>query len=148
MNNYPVWWDNTITIYNKYEDEQTHIISWYRKVLDKCFFKNVGNKVSINNVELETDDTICRIPKKDDYMKPHLWVALPNDQKSEYFTIRVGDIIVPDEIQEDINEYIEGHRSTDFIAKYKNLQGCITVEAVGNNTGIGRGNEHYRVSGK
>lgn len=147
MNRYAVWWDDTITVYNKYEDPQTHMIRWYRTVLDGCFYKSVGENVKINNVEVDTNNVLCRIPKKENYMKPHLWIALPNDEKSNYFTLKQGDIIVEDAVDEDIDEYSSGHRSTDFVAKYKALQGCLTVERVGDNTGVGRGNEHYRVSG-
>ena len=147
MNRYAIWWDDTVTVYNKFEDPQTHVILWYKTVLTGCFYKSVGENVKINNVEIDTNTILCRIPKKENYMKPHLWVALPNDEKSDYFTLKQGDIIVDGEIDEDIDEYASGHRSTDFVAKYKTLQGCMTVERVGDNTGIGRGNEHYRVSG-
>ena len=147
MNNYAEWWDDTVTVYNKWEDPQTRRISWYRTILTDCFYKDVGENVKINNVDLETDNILCRIPIKDNYMKPYLWVALPNDQKGDFFTLKQGDIIVEGEVLEDIDEYTQGHRSTDFTAKYKALQGCMTIERVGDNTGVGRGNEHYRVSG-
>ena len=147
INNYAVWWDDTITVYNKYEDLQTHLITWYKTILTNCFYKDVGEDVKINNVELETNNIICRIPVKDNYMKPSEWVALPNDEKKNWFTLRQGDIIVEGAVDEDIDEYTSGHRSTDFTAKYKMLQGCMTIERVGDNTGVGRGNEHYRVSG-
>lgn len=147
MNNYAIWWDDTVTVYNKHEDPQTHLIKWYKSVLTDCFYKDVGENIKINNVELETNNILCRIPIKDNYLKPHLWVALPNDEKSQWFTLKQGDIIVEGEVDEDIDEYASGHRSTDFIAKYKALQGCMVIERVGDNTGVGRGNEHYRVSG-
>lgn len=147
MNRYAIWWDDTVTVYNKYEDPQTHKITWYRTVLTNCFYKSVGENVKINNVDIDTNSILCRIPKKENYMKPHLWIGLPNDEKSDYFTLKQGDIIVADEVDEDIDEYTSGQRSTDFVAKYKALQGCLTVERVGDNTGVGRGNEHYRVSG-
>ena len=38
MNDYPIWWNTTITIYNKYEDPQTHVITWFRKVVNGAFF--------------------------------------------------------------------------------------------------------------
>lgn len=147
MNNYAVWWDDTVTVYNRYEDPQTHVISWYRTVLTSCFYKSIGENVKINNVEVDTNNILCRIPRKDNYMKPYMWIALPNDQKGDYFTLKQGDIIVEGSIDEDIDEYVEGHRSTDFVTKYKALQGCLTIQEVGDNTGIGRGNEHYRVNG-
>lgn len=147
MNNYAVWWDDTVTVYNGYEDPQTHLKKWYRTVLTGCFYRDIGENIKINNVELETNTLLCRIPIKDNYMKPYLWVALPNDEKSRYFTLKQGDIVVEGEVTEEIDEYSSGHHSTDFVAKYKALQGCLTIERVSDNTGVGRGNEHYRVSG-
>ena len=147
MNNYAIWWDDTVTVYNKYQDNVTHLIKWYRTVLTNCFYKSVGENIQINNVELDTNSILCRIPIKSNYMKPYLWNALPNDEKADYFTLKQGDIIVEGEVDEDIDEYTSGHRSSDFVAKYKALQGCLTIEQVGDNTGIGRGNEHYHVRG-
>ena len=34
MNNYPSWWDTTVTIYNRYEDPQTNLVSWHRHVVE------------------------------------------------------------------------------------------------------------------
>ena len=147
MNNYAVWWDDTVTVYNGYEDPQTHLKKWYRTVLTNCFYKDVGENIKINNVELDTNTILCRIPIKSNYLKPYEWIALPNDQKSNFFTLKQGDIIVEGEVTEEIDEYSKGQRSTDFVAKYKALQGCLTIERVGDNTGIGRGNEHYHVRG-
>ena len=147
MNNFAPWWDTTITIYNKYEDSLTHVIRWFSTVVSKCFYKSVGETVALNNVKLDTNNIICRIPEQSNYLAPHMWVDLSNDQKPNYFTLRPGDIIVVGEVQEEIDEYTAGHRSTDFIKKYKALQGCLTVQEVGNNTGVGRGSQHYRVNG-
>ena len=147
MNNYAIWWDDTVTVYNRYEDPLTHVVRWYRTVLTQCFYKSVGENVKINNVEVDTNNILCRIPKKDNYMKPYQWVALPIDQKGSWFTLKQGDIIVEGEINDEIDEYTAGKRSTDFVKKYKALQGCLSIQEVGDNTGIGRGNEHYRVNG-
>lgn len=147
MNNYPIWWDSTITVYNRYEDEQTHVIKWYRTVLDKCFYKSVGNTINIDNVKLDTNNIVCRIPKKDNYLAPHKWIELSNDDKAAFFTLRQGDIIIVDEVSDNIDEYTAGSRSTDVLKKYKSLQGCLTIQEVGDNTGTGRGDEHYRVNG-
>ena len=60
MNIYAVWWDDTVTVYNKYEDAQTHLITWYKIVLTGCFYKSVGENVKVNNIELDTDSILCR----------------------------------------------------------------------------------------
>lgn len=147
MNIYPVWWDTTITIYNKFTDPQTRVISWYKHTINNCFWKYTGDKINIGETVVETDNTICRIPKDDNYLDKYAWESLTNDKMSEYFTIGVGDIIVKGEVSDIIDEYTAGHRSSDIMAKYKRLQGCIMIESFSINTGVGRCSEHYYVKG-
>lgn len=144
---YPVWWETTITIYNRYEDPNTQVVRWFSHVVNNCFWKYVGDKISINNVTLETNNTICRIPKDPKFLEKYQWIKLPNDMMENYYTLGRGDIIVRGEVTDVIDEYTTGTRSTDLIAKYKELQGCIEVEEVAINTGRGRNNEHYFVKG-
>lgn len=147
MQNYPVWWETTLTIYNKYEDPQTNLITWYRYVIDGAFWKYVGDKVTINDVTLETNNTICRIRKDKHFLPRHEWIKKPNDLMENFFTLGRGDIIVKGEVDDIINEYQSGKRSSDIIAKYKELQGCMTIEEIAINVGSGRCNEHYFVKG-
>lgn len=147
MNNYPSWWNTTITIYNRYEDAQTNLVSWFRHVVDGAFWKYSGNKVVVGNVALETKDIICRIRKDERFKEKHEWIAVPNDSMSNYFTLSQGDIIVKGEVNDTINEYQSGKRSSDLKKKYKGLQGCLEIQEWSNNTGGGRGNEHYFVKG-
>ena len=147
MNNYPSWWDTTITIYNRYEDPLTNIVSWFRTVINGAFWKYAGNKVVVGKTVLETKDIICRIRKDDRFRDKFQWIQIPNDQMSAYFTLSQGDIIVKGEVTDEINEYVSGKRSTDLKKKYKELQGCIEIQEWADNTGGGRGNEHYYVKG-
>ena len=147
MNN-PIWWDTTITIYNKYEDPQTHVVSWYRSVVSGCFWKASGDKVSVGSVELNSKSILCRIPKDSRFLEKFDWEQLPNDQMSAHFTLGLEDIIVKGEVSDVINEYADGHRSTDLLDKYKPSQRCFEIEEYSNNTGAGRNNEHYFVRGK
>lgn len=148
MNNiYPPWWDTTITIYNRYEDPQTHIVRWYRTVVTGAFWKYTGDKTVINKVVLETNNTICRIRKDDRFLPKYMWVSLPNDQMQNYFTLSQNDILVYGEVDDTIDEYTSGKRSTDLEKKYKYLQGCIRVESDAINVGVGRCSEHYYVKG-
>lgn len=147
MNSYGSWWNTTVTIYNRFEDPQTQVVRWFRHVVHKAFWKDAGNKVTIGNVTLESNNIICRIRKSDKYLPKHLWVAVPNDEMSNYFTLGQGDIIVYGEVDDDIDEYTSGHRSSDLKTKYKKLQGCMEVQQCADNTGGGRGNEHYYASG-
>ena len=147
MNNYPSWWNVTVTIYNRYEDPQTNLVSWFRHIVTGAFWKYSGNKVVVGNTVLETKDIICRLRKDDTFLEKHEWIALPNDQMLNYFTLASGDIIVKGESLDEINEYQTGKRSSDLKKKYKALQGCLEIQEWSNNTGGGRGNEHYYVKG-
>ena len=44
MNVYPIWWDTTVTIYNKIQDPQTRVVSWQRTVIPNGFWKYVRGK--------------------------------------------------------------------------------------------------------
>ena len=96
---------------------------------------------------IETKDIICRIPKRDDFMEKYLWLQLPNDEMADYFTLGENDIIIKGEVDDEVDEYTTGHRSSDLVSKYKALQGCMTINRVAINIDGGRGNEHYYVKG-
>lgn len=145
---YPIWWDATLTIYNQYKDPQTKVVSWFKTVVNGCFWKYTGNKVTVGQVELETNTTICRIPKDARFLERYVWEALPNDQMANHFTLSPGDIIVKGEVEDTIDEMDKGKRSTDLIAKYKRLQGCIVIQRFTDNTGVGRNDKHYYVVGE
>ena len=82
------------------------------------------------------------------FLPKHEWIELPNDEMEEYFTLGKGDIIIRDRVEDEVDEYTSGHKATDLVNKYKDLQGCMTIDKVTINTGGGRGNEHYLVKGK
>lgn len=143
---YPIWWDSTITLYNRYEDSVTGVITWHRTVLSNCFYKETGQKIKIGQVELESDNVTCRIPENNKFKQAYEWMKLPNDEMSSYFTLNTGDIVVKGEVDDEINDYLSGHRSSDFLNKYK-YRGIFRIENVGINTGTGRGLPHYYISG-
>ena len=144
----PPWWEKTITVYNRYEDPTTRVITWHRHKIDDCFWTYEGNQLTIGNTTLETNTTICRIPQDKLYLEKYQWNALPNDSLNNYFTLGVGDIIILGDVSDVVDEYASGHRSTDLINKYKDLQGCIIVQNVVNNTGTARCIPHYLVRGE
>jgi len=145
--NYPQWWDTTLTIYNRYEDKMTQVVTWFRHTVENCFWKYTGNTVNIGQTILATKDIICRIPEQEDFLERYQWEQLPNDEMSDYFTISPEDIIVKGDVDDVIDEYTKGHRSTDLLEKYKRLQGCMQVEEVALNVGGGRNEPHYYVKG-
>lgn len=144
---YPEWWDTTVTIFNKFTDPTTKVVVWYATVVENTFWKYVGEKINIGKTVIETNNTICRIRKDDRFLEQYKWLQVPNDEMSNYFTVGKGDIIVKGAVEDVIDEYVAGKRSNDLIAKYKKLQGCMTVDEVAINVGAGRCNEHYLVRG-
>ena len=149
MNNeiYPEWWDTTVTIYNKFTDPLTQVVTWYRTVVDGVFWKYVGDKVTVGQTVLETNNIICRIRKDDRFLPKHEWVKKPNDKMSDYFTLSKGDIIIVGNVKDTVDEYQSGKRSNDLLKKYKDAQGCMSIERIAINVGAGRCNEHYYVKG-
>ena len=144
---YPVWWDTTVTIYNRYENPLTHAITWYRHVVNGCFWKDTGNKITVGNTVLETNDIICRIPEQSNFVTRDVWVAKTNDAKKDFLTLGHEDILIKGSVEDVIDEYTAGSRSSDLLSKYKALQGCMQVNAFSINTGAGRGEPHYYVRG-
>ena len=147
MSNFPSWWDSTITIYNKHTDPTTKVTKWYRHSIEnQCFWKIAGTKVNVGEVVLDTESTVCRIPKQADFKKSAEWTALPNDEKPNYFTLQPNDIVIDALVEDEIDEYQSGKRSTDIINKYR-AQGCITINTVALNTMTGMINPHYYIRG-
>lgn len=147
MNNYPEWWNQTLTIYNKYEDPQTGMVSWKRAVVDRCFWQYTGHKFIINGSIIEANVTICRIPKDPRFVERYIWESLPEDERDAYFTLSIGDMLVKGKVEDEIDEYSSGLRSSDFLTKYKHLQGCTIIGRVAIDTDGGRVNEHYHIRG-
>ena len=145
---YPIWWDTTVTIYNKFIDAQTQVVSWYRTVVTDCFWQLTGTKVQVGDTSLDAKSITCRIPKDEKFLEKQEWVKLPNDEMNSYFTVAPEDIIVKGECDFVIDEYVKGSRSTDLLGLYRNYQACMEITEYSNNTGIGRNNEHYLARGK
>lgn len=147
MNNYPSWWDETVTVYNKYEDQKTHRVTWYRHVVYGCFWKNAGKQLVASNNVVETTSIICRIRKDVDFLPRYEWLQLADSgDVGTCYTLASGDIIILGNVPDEINEYESGSKSTEVLAKYKDF--CMIIETVTVNVGGGRGNEHYHVRGK
>ena len=147
MNNYPQWWNTTLTIYNRFIDYQTQITHWYKHTVNNCFWSYDGSKLTVGNVIVDSTSILCRIPIQSNFKEGFEWIQLPNDEKNNYLTLNPHDIIVRGNVSDEINEYVQGQRSTDLIKKYKDLQGCTNIQQVSINTGGGRVNEHYLVRG-
>lgn len=148
MNNFPSWWDKTITLYNKVTNNELKRVDWYRHVITNCFYSHKLESVIVGKIKLESDISVCRIPVSDMFMGRKEWLKLSDEDKHQYFTLCSGDIIVEDEIDFEIDERKQGRRSSDLIKDNSEWPGCFTIETVNINVGGGRGNEHYHVKGK
>jgi len=146
-NVYPSWWNQTITVFNKYEHPDTRVITWYKTILTGCFWKYTTNKITMGDTTLETNVTLCRVPVNPMFKERYEWEKLTANVRGNFFTFGPGDIIVKGEVADTVNEYEAGKRSSDLMKKYKRLQGCMLIEACSINTGGGRGSEHYLVRG-
>lgn len=146
---FPVWWDTTVTIYNKFVDTQTSVVKWYKTVVTDCFWQLTGTEVKVGNTTLDSKSIVCRIPKDDRFLEKQDWIKLPNDEMEDHFTLAQNDIIVKGECDFVIDEYTKGSRSTDLLSKYREYQACMEITECGNNTGAGRAPiEHYVARGK
>ena len=145
MSNYPEWWDKTVTVYNKYKDPTTAVVTWHSTKIAGCFWKDVGVKLEVGNTSIVTSDIICRIPKQASYLSPFDWYELQD--KSGAFTLKQGDIIVLGEFNDEIDEYTRGQRSTDLLEKYHEIDSCMEIKKVAVDTMTGMLSPHYRIVG-
>lgn len=141
MNNYPEWWNDTITVFNKHTDPTTDIVTWHKTVITDCFWKEAGIKVLVGTTVIDTNSVICRIRVSEDFIDPMTWKTM-SDVSGRGFTLQPGDIIVKGEIPDTIDEYTKGQRASDLMEKYVN---CLMIDLATINVGGGRGNEHYLV---
>ena len=156
MSNFPfAWWDKTITIYNRVVDPTTQRISWYRTVVTNCFWKRVNTifnmgryGVSTLGVRIENSDITCRIPENGQFVNKRTWDSLSESDRENYFTLANGDIIILGEVDDVIDEYTAGQRSTDLLAKYKAYDESLEIDTYVDNVQTGVSLPHYRVVGK
>ena len=148
MSRYPRWWNRTITIYNRYEDPVTNVVTWIRHTVSGCFVKKANNRVTIGQTVLESNSVIVRIPEGNSYMTYGSWIQMTNDKRPSRYTLHQGDIVIFDNVNDIINEYSSGHRSTDVISKYKALDKCMIIANIAENIGGGRVDPHYYISGE
>lgn len=147
MNHYASWWDDTVTLYNKFIDPTTKKTLWFRHVIPGCFYNHKIEKITVGNTTIDSNVSICRIRVSDDFVDRKAWLDLTSDEKKTHFTLGAGDIVVADEVTFEIDEYTSGQRSSDLIKENHEWPGCFTIESVNINVGGGRGNEHYHVRG-
>lgn len=154
MNSLPFpWWDKTITIYNKFVDPTNQRVTWYRTVVENCFWKQVNDLYNMGRygmstvgIQLEVKEIVCRIPQDDRYVNKKTWKEL--EDRANYFTLGNGDIIILGEVDDVIDDYTAGQRATDVLAKYKEEDAGLEIYTYVDNVREGITLSHYRVVGK
>lgn len=143
-NKYPVWWDKTITIFNKIVASDGKV-SWQSTVIENCFWKYINSTKYVDNVKMQTKEVICRIPEQDNYVPYLTWKDLAD--KTGSFTLRNGDFVVYGEVTDTIDEYTKGQRATDVLNKYREVNLAFQIDVFTDNTGDVLCAEHYRLGG-
>lgn len=139
-----MFWNKTLTIYNKHEDENG-LITWYRHRIQNCFYKTTRTNNTIGNMQVLIENNIVRIPAQNNFLTAHEWNLLSPDKRGKFLTLQAGDLIILGGILDEIDEYCNEKRSSDLIAKYKTL-GSMFVDSVNiNDFMLGA---HYLVRGK
>ena len=137
---YPKWWDKTVTLYNRHEDNSGRV-TWCRKIIKGCFVKTVPMLVLAQGVGVQKSQNIIRLRKTADYLSPIEWKT--SIEKTKKFTLQNGDIVVIGTAYDDINEYSQEQRSADLLKKYGNNAFLILSASV-NDYGS---KPHYKVTG-
>lgn len=135
---YPKWWTDSITIYNKWIDEDK-IVHYKRTIIKNCFFK-LASTIKEEQGDISSKrGFIVRIPQSGDYIDSLEW-----NETLEKFTLDIDDIIIKGEIEEEIDENTKGSRMNDLLDKYK--KNAFTIKKVQENTKISL--PHYLVTGE
>ena len=142
MNNYPIWWNTTVTLYNRHEAKNGEI-TWYRTVLTGCFWKYITDYTRTADATEMTKVLLCRVRKNNNFLVDHEWYE--STDKETYFTFNEGDILIEGEVEDTVDEYTKGSRSSDLLKKYKSR--CAQITECRINVGEGRVSEHYVVRG-
>jgi len=122
---YPVWWNKTITLYNKLEATDGSVI-WERTAITDCFF-------AVKSERVVSGDNIIVSP-----------VFVVRIQPGKLIQANTGDIVVLSDVDDIIDETQKGLRSSDLLSKYG--QSAFLVRVYKDNTGVPTaGLPHYYI---
>ena len=140
-------YNQTITLYNCLRaadnpDEKKDI--WYRKVLERCFYKSaIGRSEYASRDPKMVSDYTVRIIESDRYKPYHEWINLPEEQREQYFTCSIKDIVVKGTCEEEITS-ISPNTAAELLSRYK--PDAFVVTAFSDNTSHMKA-KHYRIGG-
>lgn len=101
--NYPKWWNDTITVYNKYLDND-RIAKFQRKVITGCFYSTRLITNTQNGDILIPSNYGVRVRENKDYVSYMEWT--PNEEGK--FTFNAGDIIIKGNVEDEIDDGVRG----------------------------------------
>lgn len=140
---YPHWWNETITLYNKYFDEDG-IARYKRKVLTGCSYGKDIYEEDANGIKKLISLNILRIRKNPDYLNWIKWNEIEDKDETEKFTLNMQDIVVIGEVEDEIDEDTKGLKANDLLEKYKT--NAFTIKDAKENVKVGL--VHYKVIGE
>ncbi len=139
MNNYPPYWNDTITLFSRLKgsDSVTRLDVWKKTVLTGCYFHNVIQRdISGTNAAVGAS-VVCRIPASPDYKPYSQW----KNDISDGFAVSVGDYIFRGTIDDDVN-------SENIVRIYNERKpGAMLIRAFSDNGSFMGLSEHYRIEG-
>lgn len=104
------WFSRKVTIYNDVPAGTLTPRMWKRHTIDKC---NIQGMLTdrLNNTVVNIVNAQTIITKNiEHYKSPIEYDKLPEDVKSEYYTVRTGDFIVFDEVDDIVTNATEWSR--------------------------------------
>ena len=140
-----MYWNKTITLYNRSEDPSTGVVSWYRHQIHNCFVKVTSSAIRSGDTQFMPKRCVIRIPRQSSFVPSHKWLSLPDKDKLNHLTLQTGDIVFLGKVDEIINEYSSGQRSSDLIAKHS-ISGAFEIKSLSIN--IDLPGAHYFVEGE
>ena len=92
------YWNTEITLYSRSVSAKGEV-SWRASYHRKCFWQKKTMRERIDGAEFKPASIVCRIPQP-------------------FPEVNVGDIIICGRVNDVINEYATGKRSTDILKKH------------------------------
>ena len=120
-------WNARVTLYIDVPETDTMPRTIERRVINQCrIYGHLTDKPKesvrdiLNAKTVVTKDT-------DRYIKPHEYMSLPPDVRTNYYTVTPGDFIVFDEVEDIVSDALEFAKLQQ---KYKDVGIKVTVENV------------------
>ncbi len=138
-------YNHTITLYNclkaaESADKRDH---WYRHILDGCYYKAAVMRIDSGDSAGQQNTYVARIPESPQYKTYAEWVKLPDEERNQYFTMNLDDLVIAGECQEEITGG-SGQAAVQLLKRHK--PDAFKVTAVSDNTRAMFA-KHYRLGG-